>query len=69
MCCLEGIAIANNSPTEWNAETRSNTQLLFLTVFIFSFAIALVLTQKLLLYIKAFSVKFQGHYVHCSCLL
>ena len=61
VCCLEEIA--NSSPAEWNAETRSDAQSLFLTVFRFSFAVALVITQKILLYIKAVSVKLQGRYV------
>ena len=33
VCCLEEIA--NSSPVKWNAETRSNAQSLFLTVFRF----------------------------------
>ena len=61
MCCLEEIA--NSSPAEWNAETRSDAQSLFLTVFRFSFAVVLVITQKILSYIKALSVKLQGRYV------
>ena len=61
VCCLEEIA--NSSPAEWNAETRSDAQSLFLTVFRFSFAVALVFTQKILSYIKGLSVKLQGRYV------
>ena len=61
LCCLEEIA--NISPAEWNAETRSDAQSLFLTVFRFSFVVALVFTQKILSYIKALSVKLQGRYV------
>ena len=61
VCCLEEIA--NSSPVKWNAETRSNAQSLFLTVFRFSFVVALVFTQKILSYIKALSVKLQGRYV------
>ena len=61
VCCLEEIA--NSSPAEWNAETRSDVQSLFFTVFRFSFVIALVATQNVLSYIKGLSVKLQGHYV------
>ena len=49
--------------SEWNAETRSDAQSLFLTVFRFSFVVALVFTQKILSYIKGVSVKLQGRYV------
>ena len=61
VCCLEEVA--NSSPAEWNAETRSDAQSLFLTVFRFSFVVALVFTQKILSYIKGVSVKLQGRYV------
>ena len=65
VCCLKEIA--NSSPAEWNAETRSDAQSLFLTVFRFSFVVALVFTQKILSYIKALSVKLQGHSVDVVC--
>ena len=65
VCCLEEIA--NSSPAEWNAETRSDAQSLFLTVFRFSFAVALVITQKILSYIKGLSVKLQVCYVDIVC--
>ena len=61
VCCLEEIA--NSSPAEWNAETRSDSQSLFFTVLRFSFVIALVATQNVLSYIKGLSVKLQGRYV------
>ena len=61
VCWLEEIACS--SLAEWNAVTRSDVQSLFLTVFRFSFVIALVFTQKILSYIKGLSVKLQGYYV------
>ena len=61
VCCLEEIT--NSSLAEWNAETRSDAQSLFFTIFRFSFVVALVLTQKILSYIKGLSVKLQGRYV------
>ena len=64
VCRLEEIA--NSSPAEWNAETRSNTQSLFLMVSRFSFAVALVFTQKILSYIKV-EVKVQRCYVDIVC--
>ncbi|XP_065920295.1 52 kDa repressor of the inhibitor of the protein kinase-like [Dysidea avara] len=62
VCCLEEIA--NSSPVEWNAETRSDAQSLFFTVFRFLFVIALVATQNVLSYIKGLSLKLQGCYVN-----
>ena len=61
VCCLEEIA--NSSPAQWNAETRSDAQSLFLTLFRFSLVAALVTTQKILSYIRGLSVKLQGLYV------
>ena len=60
-CCLEEIA--NSSPADWNSETRSDAQSFFLTIFRFLFVVALVLTEKVLSYIKGLSVKLQGRYV------
>ena len=60
-CCLEEIA--NSSPADWNGETRSDAQSLFFTIFRFSFVVALVLTEKVLSYVKGLSVKLQGRYV------
>ena len=39
-CCLEETA--NSSPTDWNSETRSDAQSFFVTIFRFSFVIALI---------------------------
>ena len=60
-CCLEEIA--NSSPADWNSETRSDAQSFFLTIFRFSFVVALVLTEKVLSYVKGLSVKLQSRYV------
>ena len=61
VCCL--VEIANSSPAQWNAETRSDAQSLFLTLFRFSIVAALVTTQEILSYIRGLSVKLQGRYV------
>ena len=60
-CCLEEIV--NSSPADWNSETRSDAQSFFLTIFRFSFVVALVLTEKVLSYVKGLSVKLQSCYV------
>ena len=60
--CLEEIA--NSSPTDWNSETRSDAQSFVLTIFRFSFVVALVLTEKVLSYVRGLSVKLQGRYVY-----
>ena len=60
-CCLEEIA--NSSPTDWNSETRSDAQSFFLAIFRFSFVVALVLTEKVLSYVRGLSVKLQGRYL------
>ena len=60
VCCLEEIA--NSSPAEWNAETRSDAQSLFFTVFRLSFVIALAATHNVLSYITGLSVILQGCY-------
>ena len=60
-CCLEEIV--NSSPADWNSETRSDAQSFFLTIFRFSFVVALVLTEKVLSYVKGLSVKLQSRYV------
>ena len=60
-CCLEEIA--NSSPADWNSETRSDAQSFFLTIFRSSFVVALLLTEKVLSYVKGLSVKLQSCYV------
>ena len=60
-CCLEEIAYS--SPADWNSETRPDAQSFFLTIFRFSFVVALVITEKVLSYVKGLSVKLQGRYV------
>ena len=58
-CCLE-VAKLRSSPADWNNETRSDAQSIFLR---FSLVVALVLNEKVLSYVKGLSVKFQGCYV------
>ena len=64
-CYLEEIA--NSSPADWNSETRSDAQSFSLTIFRFSFVVALVLTEEVISYVKGLPVKLQGHYVDVIC--
>jgi len=50
--CLE--AIANGHYDQWNRESRTHAHSLFLGMYQFTFLVALVLTQKILAYTKAF---------------
>ena len=59
-CCLEEIA--NSSPTDLKSETRSDAQSFFFTIFRFSFVVALILTEKVLSYVRGLSIKLQGRY-------
>ncbi len=59
--CLEEIAQAPG--TAWNRETRHDAQSFLVAISQFTFIVALVLTQKVLAYTKALSVKLQGRYV------
>lgn len=61
VCCLEKISMSSH--TEWNNETRSDSQSLLLALSQFSFIIALTVTQNILAYTKGLSVKLQGRYV------
>lgn len=61
VCCFEDIK--NSAPADWNRETRSDAQALFLALTRFPFIISLVITKDVLVYTKALSVKLQGHYI------
>lgn len=61
VCCFEDIK--NSTLADWNRETRSDAQSLFLALTRFPFIISLVITKDVLAYSKALSVKLQGRYV------
>ena len=61
VCCLEKISLSSN--TEWNNDSRSDSQFLLLALSQFSFIVTLTATQNVLAYIKGLSVKLQGRYV------
>ena len=59
--CLEEIS--RSSPSQWNRDTRHEAQSFLLALSQFSFIVSLLLTQKILAYVKGISVKLQGRYV------
>ncbi len=59
--CLEEIAHATGEA--WNRDTHHDAQSFLLAMSQFTFIVALVLTQKVLVYTKGLSVKLQGRYV------
>lgn len=61
VCCLEKISMSSYS--EWNNETRSDSQTMLLALSQFSFIVTLTATQNVLAYTKGLSVKLQGRYV------
>ena len=61
VCCFEDIK--NSTLENWNRETRSDAQSLFLALTRFPFIISLVITKDVLAYSKALSVKLQGRYI------
>ena len=61
VCCLEKISLSSN--TEWNNDSRSDSQFLLLALSQFSFIVTLTATQNVLAYTKGLSVKLQGRYV------
>ena len=57
--CLEDI----KHSSEWNRDSRSDAQSLFLALTQFPFIVTLVIAKDVLAYTKALSVKLQGRYV------
>ena len=55
--------ISRSSPSQWNRDTRHEAQSFLLALSQCSFIVSLLLTQKILAYVKGISVKLQGRYV------
>ena len=59
VCCMEDI----KDSSEWNHDSRTDAQSLFLALTRFPFIVALVVTKDILAYTKPLRLKLQGRYI------